>query len=635
MVARLPGFEITGGNSDDRGFGQASLNILINGRRPSSKSSRANQILGRIPANNVKRIEILDGATLDIPGLSGQVANIVAKTGDFSGRGNYAVRFEEGSKPQLGDGGVSFSTKYKNIDVVGELDFGQFIFTENGDETFFDGAGNITQDRVEKVGFNQQRPRGNLNFTLARDNGDIANLNISGSRRNRNTAIQESFQDRTNPLFSGVSHIDAGSDVDTAEISGDYSFDAPLLGRDGRLKIIALKRQETLDFTQNFIFFDGSFGDYFEAFTREDTTNETIGRAEYTWKTGQNTDWSLSLEGALNALDSDTSLAQNFGTPDLENVRVEEQRYQTSLSRSWEASDRINVQASLGAEYSIIDVKTTTDPSQDIFRPKGLLSVSYALNDSWSLRSQVERRVGQLDFDDFVSTVSLTDGTANKGATRIVPEQSWDSEIELEKQSTTGLSGRASLFFNIVEDRVEQLAFIDADGEITQGSGNLPTTAQVYGAQANLTWILDDLLKGLRVSASGRVASSSVEDPITFETREINGQSNWNYELEARWDVDNTPYAIEVEIEQGDGSDVYRVDERSRSEFIRPEFEIGLIHKDFLGMQWRATFQNIVDFDFRRERFIFDETRNGDLIGRELRSRKRGQRFSLSVTDSF
>jgi len=49
MVARIPGFALEGGEGGERGFGQASLNILINGRRPSSKSSGAGEILGRIP----------------------------------------------------------------------------------------------------------------------------------------------------------------------------------------------------------------------------------------------------------------------------------------------------------------------------------------------------------------------------------------------------------------------------------------------------------------------------------------------------------------------------------------------------------------------------------------------------------
>ena len=66
MVQVIPGFNIRGGGNNQRGFGEASLNILINGRRPSSKSSGANAILSRIPASNVIRIEILDLSLIHI-----------------------------------------------------------------------------------------------------------------------------------------------------------------------------------------------------------------------------------------------------------------------------------------------------------------------------------------------------------------------------------------------------------------------------------------------------------------------------------------------------------------------------------------------------------------------------------------
>jgi hypothetical protein len=39
-----------------------------------------------VPASNVVRIEIRDGATLGIPGLSGQVANVVVKAARITGR---------------------------------------------------------------------------------------------------------------------------------------------------------------------------------------------------------------------------------------------------------------------------------------------------------------------------------------------------------------------------------------------------------------------------------------------------------------------------------------------------------------------------------------------------------------------
>ncbi|MEP4053221.1 MAG: TonB-dependent receptor plug domain-containing protein [Litorimonas sp.] len=630
MVARLPGFEIRGREGGERGFGQASLNILINGRRPSSKSSGANQILQRIPANNVTRIEIVDGATLDIPGLSGQVANIIAKTGELSGSWNYAMRFEEGTQPQLGDGGISFSAKRGRLDAVGSLDFGQFTFTENGDETFFDGTGNVFQNRIEKLGFNSQRPGANLNLTYLRDNGDVANLNLSGRRQNRNITIQETFEDLTDDRLSGQSVLENGEDRDRFEISGDYSLDVPAIGKNGRLKLIGLHRTDTLDLTNRLVFGTPDSGEIHQSFLRDDIAKEFIGRAEYTWKTGETNDWSLALEGALNSLESDTEFSTDGIIEEEDNIRVEEDRLQANLSRSWALNARTNIQTSIGAEYSVIDVTTDDNKSDSFFRPKGLANLSYKLTDSWTLRGQIERSVGQLDFGTFVSTVNLNNGTATSGG-NIMPEQKWQGELELQKQNSTGLSGRAKLFYDIVEDPIDQILFDDG----TQGPENLDSNAKVYGIEGNVTWVLDDVLKGLRLSADGILADSSIRDVITSERRSMNRQILWNYDIQLRWDIEGSPFAIETELEQGLEAERFRIDERTEDRFDLPEFEVAFIHKDLFGMQWTAKIQNIFDFELRRERFIFDETRNGDLLQRELTRRTRGQRFSIEVTDTF
>ncbi|MEP3654053.1 MAG: TonB-dependent receptor plug domain-containing protein [Litorimonas sp.] len=639
MVARLPGFEIRGREGGERGFGQASLNILINGRRPSSKSSGANQILGRIPASNVTRIEIVDGATLDIPGLSGQVANIIAKTGELSGSWNYAVRFEKGSQPQLGDGGINFSAKTRNLEAVGSLDLGQFIFTEDGDETFFNGDGNITQDRVEKLGFNGQRPSANLNLTLDRENGDIGNLNLSALRQNRNTTVSETFLDRTDSTLSGASLATIGEDRDRLEISGDYSFDLKGLGQNGRLKLIALHSHQDFDVTSRFLFNDDTSGQFSQLFLRNDLETEYIARAEYTWKTGETSDWALSLEGAINELESDTEFSENGGDIAFDSVRVEEDRAQVNLSRSWSATEKLNIQASLGAEYSVLEVLSGDNGPEKFFRPKGFVAASYGLAEDWTLRAELERSVGQLDFGDFVSDVSLAEGTANQGSQSLVPQQSWETGLELEHQNSTGLSGRAKIFFNVIEDRVEQLLFETGNGDgttsLVQGPGNLDTNVQRYGIEGNLTWVLDDTLKGLRLTAEGLLADSTLSDPITGESRPTSRQTLWEYEVAARWDINGTPFALEAEIEQMRRADVFRIDERLPNDFIRPSFEFSLIHKDLFGMQWTLKAQNIIDFEFRRQRFVFDEDRRGELLRRELTRRKRGQRISIEVTDTF
>ena len=55
--------------------------------------------MGRIAAKNVVRIELVDAATLDVPGLTGQVANLVVRSDGISG--NFAYRFE--ARPHFTD----------------------------------------------------------------------------------------------------------------------------------------------------------------------------------------------------------------------------------------------------------------------------------------------------------------------------------------------------------------------------------------------------------------------------------------------------------------------------------------------------------------------------------------------------
>src|SRR5687768_13649094 len=70
--------------AQEPGLGPAPGNVLLNGQRLSGRSNGVLGQLGKIPAGNVVRAEIRDGATLDIPGLSGQVANVVTRAGDLS-----------------------------------------------------------------------------------------------------------------------------------------------------------------------------------------------------------------------------------------------------------------------------------------------------------------------------------------------------------------------------------------------------------------------------------------------------------------------------------------------------------------------------------------------------------------------
>ena len=77
MLGQVPGFSIRGEDTGSRGLGQASGNVLLNGERISGKSTDPVTALQAIPAANVKRIDIVDAAEVDVPGLTGQVANVI------------------------------------------------------------------------------------------------------------------------------------------------------------------------------------------------------------------------------------------------------------------------------------------------------------------------------------------------------------------------------------------------------------------------------------------------------------------------------------------------------------------------------------------------------------------------------
>jgi hypothetical protein len=71
MLNHVPGFTIRAAPVE-RGPGEATVNVLLNGEPISSKSDHIFAQLQRVPASNVARIEIRDG-------VSGQVANVVVK----------------------------------------------------------------------------------------------------------------------------------------------------------------------------------------------------------------------------------------------------------------------------------------------------------------------------------------------------------------------------------------------------------------------------------------------------------------------------------------------------------------------------------------------------------------------------
>ena len=237
MLNDVPGFQIRGADDDARGLGQAKANVLVNGQRLASKSDSLTDQLARIPATSVLRIEIVDGASLAIPGLSGQVGDIITRPDAFSGqfkwRGEARPHF---SHPGYTDGEISAKGTLGKVEYTlalsDEANRGAF----GGGYRILNGDGSVQQQREGRLWSDSDSPKVSAGLTVHGPGSSLGNFNGFYRRIYSTYEEDEMREPATGSAGNWVLHgSQRGSEY---ELSGDYSFG--LFG--GSLKLIGLDR---------------------------------------------------------------------------------------------------------------------------------------------------------------------------------------------------------------------------------------------------------------------------------------------------------------------------------------------------------------------------------------------------------
>jgi hypothetical protein len=636
MVDRIPGFSLRSSDTE-RGFGEAATNVLINGRRPSTKTQDSDDILSRISAKTVVRIELLDGASLDIPGLSGQVVNIVAHAIDLSGNWRYAARFEEGTEPQLLEGEINLSGTRGDLGFNVGLELGQFTLTENSIETYFDASRIVIEDRTEDVFLRNTDPAANLNLTWTPTTGrfanHVANLNASLKLDHTHGGVREVITAIDPNRSSGESFAQAGEDEIEFEISGDYAVPLNLGSLDGTLKLIGLNTISDSKSETIFVLAQAGQPAVRTAFAEDIKEGETIARVEYGFKSTERHDVQLSAEYAFNFLESETRFESNFVSPVFDAVRVEEDRFNARITDIWQIKPKLSLQASIGAEYSSLQVVTPRSAAREFFRPKGFAAMSYKVSNRYSVRANIERSVGQLDFSTFVSDRNLADSLITAGNAQIKPSQSWDLSLEFERTDDKLLSGRIRPYLELIEDPIDRVII----GNTAEGPGNLDSAVR-YGIDANATLLFDTLgLPGLRLEMDVGIGDSNIDDPLSGVSRQVNFNEEYRYSLFARYDIPSSDWALTSQVDNDESSPFFRLDEVRIVDVRKPFLSAGIIHKNFFGMQLSVTGTNLLDNTViqSRDRYLGADRRMGDLTRTEQFERQRGRRLSFVLSDTF
>lgn len=634
MARQVPGFAIRGGDGA-RGLGQADANVIINGRRISGKSNGPVEALQRIPAEDVVRLELVDGASLDIGGLSGQVLNVVTRaSGRLAGQFRLNPQFRTFGTParlfggSIAVGGGSGKTEW-NVALRNDAERRGDL----GPEQVFDAAGQLVETREERANFNTDDIILSGALTRQADNGNVLNLNAQASALffteteiSRQTS-RIGLGDR-NRLFRRT------EEPRGFELGADYEF---VLGP-GRLKLIAFHGltdgPEVSTVRTQFADGRAPTGSRFATDARE---SETIARGEYTLAAAGG-NWVAALEGARNVLSLDAERAVLDAGGVLQPVplpgasaRVDEDRFDGGLTYSRALAAGLQFQLSGGAEFSRISQSGAFGLTRQFWRPKGFVALDWKASSALNVAGRIERVVGQLDFGDFLADVDLDQEREDGSNGQLVPPQSWVSELELSL--ALGALGKANLrgFYEDITDLVDQIP-LEGGG---QGVGNI-AAARRYGLNGDVTLLSDPLgWAGTRVDVRFAFTDSRVRDPLLGTQRDLSGLETVNLRGNLRHDFAGKVWAMGGAFDWQDFAPTVRLDEVFRRSQTFGFASVFVEHKDVAGMTLRGSWGNLLDRTNKFDRTLFADRAAGLVNVAETRRRQFGQIFTLEIEGSF
>lgn len=634
MVEQIPGFSISN-TSGDRGLGNASQNVLINGKRISGKSNDARTFLGRLAASQIVQLEIVDGASLSIAGLNGQVLNVITKTKGISGNYRWRTQFRERLPDNLLDAELNINAPLgKGELILGINNNGSFRRGNAGPETVRDGDGNLLFIRESNNRFRRENPAFNASYGVTGDGGSIFNIGgsfaLSITRRDDDSPI-------TGPNIAPFNELRSGSEDEiNFELNSDYEFD--FIG--ARLKLIAFQRFEHSPDDNLFLqtFTDGSASEGSQFNTVQDE-GESILRSELRWNSGKN-DWQFSLEGAYNFLDRTSELLELdsngiFQEEPLDDAsaRVEEYRGDASLSFSRALSSKLNLQTILGAEISNISQDGANGVSRTFFRPKGSVALTWRPNSALDINARIERRVGQLNFGSFLASVDINNnGNSNSGNPLLVPPQSWVGEIELNRSLGNAGSIKLTLEAESISDLIDQVPI----GLEEEAVGNV-SGARRLNIGADATFLLDNIIgwQGAKLDLRAEYETSSVPDQIFDIRRPISRSLTRRYSIDFRHDIVGSNWAWGIEARDGRRNDNLRLDFLSEGSNDLPFTTIFVENKDVFGLRVNLQIQNLLNQTERRREEFFVARRDGPIDTIEEFEGQAGLFYRFIITGTF
>ncbi|QGZ94520.1 outer membrane beta-barrel protein [Terricaulis silvestris] len=645
MVNNTPGFTLNSGD-ERRGFSGAVGNVLVDGLRPTAKGQSIDSILARIPANQIVRLEVLRGA--EVAGdASGQATLINIVRAPTAGSGVYEVGFEYSNQNQdrlMPRADIGYNGRNGQL----EWGVGLRLITQNrdliGERDFYDGAGVLQRHADMTNPRNLWDPYYNANIAFP----------LFGGRFSATGMINPDWFNAQRQTFDFTTPTGDpdGSLTQRWKEEGTLSEVGLNYDRDfgpWSLALVGLRTQHPFEYNETAVEYD-ALGVVTETavVNSERETIETILRGTLSRSFGPQHRIEFGGEGAVNTLDSEFQfILDTGGGPSVipipnSNVTVEEERADLFAVHTWRPNDRWSLESRVAWETSTLTFTGDADQTTELsfWKPSFQLTRTFGGNNQ--LRLRYYRDVGQLDFDDFVSSTSLADDLIDGGNPDLQPQTDWRAEVGGDLRFPGGAALGFALVHHQISDVNDLVVLIN-----TQGTPD-PGDDEPFDAPGNIgdaeAWSLDlnfssriPFIPNSRLTVEAEFWDTEVTDPVTGNPRIISWQPESEVDIAFRQDFPEQRWSWGIEAyKQGEvqGYRLTDVDTQEEGPWVDLWWETTALPNNMKLRLWAA---NIGNGEVLRDRRIFGPDRNGPLVAQQLTNREFATSpwFILELSGSF
>ena len=651
-IKRIPGVENLssgnysenyepGSNNKKRGFGSSGAQILINGERQSSKSNSIIKTLERINADSLIKIEVIRGseAGLDVRS-DGVIVNIIVDGNLSKGSGTWSAALgylTSGSSNWRGIG--SWATKIKKTDIVIGFERIGDLNSRNYNEFTVDQEQSLLYYRLRETIEYQSSNRLNIDLNSKINDKSIIRINTLVWFNGKENApqIQEYFSpsDINNEAFYKKINWDRREDNDGWEFGGDWEYQ---INKNNSFKLRVVLTEENED--QN----DTSFlDDTIDSYRNSDETNirkenERIIRLSFNKLIGKSNSLEYGIESAYNKLNrtfnllyfDKNSVATNAGLINTSGL-VEEDRYEGFLSYNIPLSKKIRTELALNYEWSEISQSGDINLSREFKYWKPRIDIKWDYKNNRQIRFNIERNVGQINFDDFISSYDQFEETIRAGNPDLKPETSWEVKLEHEWRlpndgGVVTIKGLASK----IDGPVDRLPIDGYAGIGNLGSGE-KTQARIDGSIR-----INKLLEGGVFRFMGYLQSTEVIDPVTNIKRDFSWYKRWQTMIGLRQDIPGGKYSWGLTYRSQSQFNIY--DPYLWGRFAQdPTLSFGFTAKINPRLNFNFIAKNILDtnFGFGRKLIYNGFKSNNDLLIQENFDINEHSFFKIELEGTF